>query len=707
MILGYIYLRKNEYWNMYDAVKLGKTSNIPDRERAYITSEIKRGKFIMVIEIDLEIMDILEKDLQKYFNSLDLNIKFNAGVEFYNKKIIDLIIPFLDKINIKYKILTEDEINNLIGKIRINNKSIENKYVPRDEQKIIIDKTVKHFRNNEKGILIIPCGVGKTLISLWSIEKLNSDTILIGVPNKLLLEQWKEIICIIFPNIPYLKVSGGIDIESIKTFLKNNKKCIVITTYSSSHKIYTQTEQINYIFDIKINDETHHLTASNIIKEENKTFINMLKIKSKKQLSLTATLKLLENKENKREEDIIISNDNIEYFGEIIERKSLLWAINKNIVCDYVIQTIITNEEQLEQQLIKFNIVEENDKRLFLSSYATLKSIFEGHSHHLLIYSNNKENSLKLINYIEILIKNNYFNIPELYYNNYHSEIKSKEQKEIIKNFKKSKYGIISCVYCLGEGHDDPNIDGVVFSENMSSNIRIVQSSLRASRKNKLEPGKITKIILPILNKEEWLKNENSDFKKVREVIYQMGLEDETIEQKIKVLKIDIKKSKILMNKNDKTINNFGEYDEELTKKLKLKTVNRMSLSITYEKARKIILEKNINSKKEYYKLCEKDNRLSENPEEIFKGQFTNWMEYLSIKRVYYDLKTCKNKVSKYLLLNPNIKQNHLNLSIIKNELCKEDNLFPPEDLWIDYYDVKDLRDIIIINNKKKSNIIF
>ena len=703
MISGYIYLRENEYWYMYDAIKLGKTSNIPDRERTYITSEIKRGKFIMVIKIDLEIMDLLEKDLQKYFNSLDLNIKFNAGVEFYDKKIIDLIIPFLDKINIKYKILTEDEINNLIGKIRINNKSIENKYVPRDEQKIIIDKIVKHLRNNEKGILIIPCGVGKTLISLWSAEKLNSDTILIGVPNKLLLEQWKEIICIIFPNTPYLKVSGGIDIESIKTFLKNNKKCIVITTYSSSHKIYTQTEQINYIFDIKINDETHHLTSSNIIKEENKTFINMLKIKSKKQLSLTATLKLLENKENIIEEDIIISNDNIEYFGEIIERKSLLWAINKNIVCDYVIQTIITNEEQLEQQLIKFNIVEENDKRLFLSSYATLKSIFEGHSHHLLIYSNNKENSLKLINYIEILIKNNYFNIQELYYNNYHSEIKSKEQIEIIKNFKKSKYGIISCVYCLGEGHDDPNIDGVVFSENMSSNIRIVQSSLRASRKNKLEPGKITKIILPILNKEEWLKNENSDFKKVREVIYQMDLEDETIEQKIKVLKIDITKSTKSMDKNNKIMNNFGEYDEELTKQLKLKTVNRISLSITYEKARKIILEKNINSKKEYYELCKKDNRLSENPEEIFKGQFTNWIEYLSIKREYYDLETCKNKINEYLL---NKKIIDLEITNILKYLKTMNNLFPPCDLWCDYYNINDITELIK-QNKTDKMVVF
>ena len=41
---GYIYMRTNEYWDLYDAYKLGKTSNIVERETNYITSEIKRGK---------------------------------------------------------------------------------------------------------------------------------------------------------------------------------------------------------------------------------------------------------------------------------------------------------------------------------------------------------------------------------------------------------------------------------------------------------------------------------------------------------------------------------------------------------------------------------------------------------------------------------------------------------------------------------------
>ena len=717
MNIGYIYIRTNEYWDIYDAFKLGKTLSIPDREQTYITSEIKRGTYVMIIEIDLIILDNIEKQLQIYFNELKLHIKFNAGIEFYKKEIINLITPYFDTNNIKYKILSKDEIDGLIRKIRIydnshnisDDESIENIklnneiYNPRDYQETIIKNSYEYFKINQKGLLIIPCGVGKTLISLWITQELNSNTILIGVPNKLLLKQWEKVICDLFQNVSYLIVSGGVDTENIMQFLKNQKKSIVITTYSSAHKVYTATQDTRFVFDMIILDEVHHLTTNNMcLSHTTKKYIQMLNIPSVKQLSLTATLKQLESM---CDNGIVVSNDNVEYFGEIIDRKCLLWAINENIICDYVIQTIITNEEQLEQRLSRFHIIEENEKRLFLSAFASLKSIFDGHSHHLLIYSNNKNNSLKLIQYIKMLLDNNYFDIPELYYSTYHSEMKSKYQKEIIDNFEKAKFGIITCVYCLGEGWDFPLLDGVVFAENMTSNIRIVQSALRASRKNKHQPNKITKIILPILNRYDWLENnENPDLKKVREVIYQMGLEDETISQKIKVFRIDIEKQKPKKKekKERKMIEQFGKYDDELTQKLRLKTIKRTTLATTYEKARKIIADKKIKNKESYYELCERDNRLSKEPETVFKGQFTNWIEYLGIERIYYDLKTCKNKVGVYLLLYPEIKKHYLDLSIVSNELCKIDILFPPNGLWVEYYNVKDLRDIITITNKKK-----
>jgi len=112
----------------------------------------------------------------------------------------------------------------------------------------------------------------------------------------------------------------------------------------------------------------------------------------------------------------------------------------------------------------------------------------------------------------------------------------------------------------------------------------------------------------------------------------------------------------------------------------------------TYEKARKIIANKNIKSKESYYELCERDNRLPKEPEIVFKRQFNNWIEYLSIERVYYDLETCKKKVWEYLVLYEEIKKHYLDLSIVSNELCKIDVLFPPNGLWIEYYNTSDCR---------------
>ena len=136
-------------------------------------------------------------------------------------------------------------------------------------------------------------------------------------------------------------------------------------------------------------------------------------------------------------------------------------------------------------------------------------------------------------------------------------------------------------------------------------------------------------------------------------------------------------------------VDDFGEYDDELTQKLRLKTIKRSALDITYMKARKIISDKNIKSKESYYELCEKDNRLSKEPEIIFKGQFTNWIEYLSIERIYYDLETCKNKVFEYLSNETDIDFNfEFEFTNITKSLKLLDNMFPPYDLWNEYYDI-------------------
>ena len=731
--VGYIYVRTHEAYDLYGVCKLGKTQNITNRETTYITGEFVKGDFSYVFEVMLAKMSYAEKKLGEDFKSLGFHVRRGfGGKEFYKKEIIPLIVETLKKHDIEARQLTYGEIESIARKEYIakiakyfNKKSIrrlikklkalKNRYTKRSDQIEIIDKSVKHFQTNDKGLLVLICGVGKTLISLWTTQELKANKILVGVPNTLLLVQWEKVIKELFPAYPCLIVKGGVNIEDITLFLKKNEeKCIIITTYASSHKVCSASVTSAFIFDMKILDEAHHLTSPYIIKEEHKTYVKILDIKCVKQLSLTATLKILENKDNVCDDDLLISNTNVAYFGTIIAKKPLLWAIENKIVCDYIIQTLYTDEAQLNALALLINTQginasndDENDKRLLLSAYASLKSITDGHSHHLLIYVNSKENALKVNSYIEKLISEHYFSVDDLYCSNYDSSMNKVTQENILANFQKARYGIITCVYCLGEGWDFPLLDAVVFAENMTSNIRIVQSALRASRKNAHEPHKLTKIILPIINNNNWLDNSNnSDWKKVREVIYQMGLEDETISYKIKAFRVDIPSKPNKPKPKPRPKQDDPDFDEKLTQELRLKTVKRSSLGTSYEKAKKIIAENNIKTKEDYYALTLRMNKLPDDPEMAYKGLFTNWIDYLSINRVYYDLKTCKTKVQEYLALYPEIKSDYfknLDLAIVCSELCSKDPLFPPYGLWVDYYNLKDLRDLIVINYKKKS----
>lgn len=697
MQYGYIYVRSNEYWDQQNVYKLGKTTNILDREQTYITSELRRGQYVLIIEVCSAILNNIEKQLQQHFTKANLHIKNNAGTEFFDKNIANLIIPYLLTNNIQHRVLNSVEIDHLVRSARYNRY---NAHQPKDYQIDIIRKACMYLQTNTKGLLILPCGTGKTLISLWITTRMGLNTILIGVPNTLLLNQW-EFICNMFINIPCLIVSSCIQTSDIITFInKNVLQCIVITTYSSAFKIHEVMNIIDFEFDIKINDEAHHLCSNDIqsngINEMTRTYIEMLYIKSRFQLSLTATQKIVDNHGLQSN---TISNDNIKYFGEVIEKKSMLWAIEKDIICDYVIQTIVNDGAKIDF----FDIEGEHEERLFLSAFAALKSIFESNSHHILVYVNNKNNCIQLIGYIQKLLENEYFVIQGIYYSEYHSDMKPNYQKDILLQYNNAPCGIIACVYCLGEGYDNHIIDAVVFAENMASNIRIVQSALRASRKNKNEKDKITKIILPVLNYNEWLDYNNSDFKKVREVIYQMGLEDETIEQKIHVVGISVAKQ--LHNKYDAI---FEYNDIVMSEALKLKTIKRTELFLSFEKAKTIIASKNLQNKESYFELCDKDIRLTKEPEIVFKDKFVDWIDYLGIKRIYYDKENCASKVNEYLNqhCNNDLCNNYLNLSKICKELCKLDNNFPPHDLWNDYYNIKDLQEIICLKAKKKKNAL-
>ena len=132
---------------------------------------------------------------------------------------------------------------------------------------------------------------------------------------------------------------------------------------------------------------------------------------------------------------------------------------------------------------------------------------------------------------------------------------------------------------------------------------------------------------------------------------------------------------------------------------------------IGFETAKSIIRESDPipKNKEEYLLLCKSDLRLPEEPELVFKGQFIGWLDYLGIKGNFYDLHTCKEKVTFYLKNKPELKKYNLDISKISLELCKIDLLFPPYGLWCDYYkhnNIGDLSEIINVLKKKKKKTL-
>lgn len=103
--VGYIYTLRNETCGLHNARKLGKYENIPN---------INSGYFDLVIQVDIIILEKLEKDLIKHFK--EYHIKLYKGMEYFKMEIKDLIIPYLKSNNISYGVLYNEEISNLTQK---------------------------------------------------------------------------------------------------------------------------------------------------------------------------------------------------------------------------------------------------------------------------------------------------------------------------------------------------------------------------------------------------------------------------------------------------------------------------------------------------------------------------------------------------------------------------------------------------------------
>ena len=494
---GYIYIRQHLEYDNHNICKLGKTKNIPDRDSVYATSEYYRGTFQLVIEISSNQKyddTFVEKLLKKYFTNY--HMRKNGGSEFYDKKIIDEIVLFLEKTIIKFKVLSDDEIMDLIRTYRINNlNKVLNKYkftfkfnelskkqtlrnVLQDKYLI---KIIDELNSYKKVFIKAPTGFGKTHIYYKTIKEMKFNRVLFLTPRLNLNIQMTEekytsyIKDLNYTIIHYSHLIGSAKKESIieeySAQVNSNKKIIMTSCYQSGNKLLELIKNYNMQFDVIIFDEAHFITGWNENKKENKEFLNNSDI-TKYRIFGSAT----------PTEDIEI--DPLTY-GKIIEEVKIYELINNDILCN--IETII---KSLDNQKKEYH----NLKNLIIDSmikYNKKKGI---------VYVNNCTNA----NALHTLIKKQKIIKSWIY--------TSETEESNIKLFEKcSDKCIVIAVGKISYGYDNDLIDFICLGDPRQSDIDIRQIIGRGLRWDKSTySDKILHLLIPLYKDEfnNYSKNE-------------------------------------------------------------------------------------------------------------------------------------------------------------------------------------------------------
>lgn len=273
--------------------------------------------------------------------------------------------------------------------------ALKEKKHPRDHQIQAINNFHEHFKNADRGKLIMACGCGKTYTSLKIAENETDGkgTILFLVPSIALLGQtlreWSAQaeqpiypICICSDStvgqdedddisVVDLALPASTNVRSIvnqfEIAKKNAKGMIVVfSTYQSIDVISKAQKELNKrtkdncIFDLIVCDEAHRTTGV-ILKDkktqeyDEKAFTKVHDNKwvdAKKRVYMTATPRLYKEDAKRKAEEgdaILCSMDDEAIYGQEVYRIGFGEAVSKNLLADYKVLVLTLKEEQIPE----------------------------------------------------------------------------------------------------------------------------------------------------------------------------------------------------------------------------------------------------------------------------------------------------------------------------------------------------------------------
>ena len=449
---------------------------------------------------------------------------------------------------------------------------------PHITQREAIAAAVSYYEKNKRGQLILPCGAGKTLGSIWISEKLGAKKILIMLPSLSLLSQtlkeWAinaslpfRYLCIcsdttvdLGNDAPIEKISDmdvpvTTELQEIQKFLNasTSKASIIFSTYQSSKVLSEAVRKSGTTFDIGIFDEAHRTAGAKIgvwgiaLDDAN--------IPINKRIFMTATPKIYAphiTKKAKEEDVLICSMDNADIYGHPFYEIGFAEAVKRGHITDYKVIVICVTDSEVKALIEKGGKVTTDqdhqwDAKALAKRIALVKGIRAYGLRKAFTFHGRVESAKAFtdtskpygIDKIFQLIKSEKETQKSVGFFHVNGTMSSGTRSNILKEFESVDIGIISNARCLVEGVNIPAVDMVAFIDPKRSLIDIVQATGRAMRKaDWKEKGYI---FIPVFLEEDSDPEEiikNSDFGTVWEVLQAMLDQDQRMEGMVSKMRV-------------------------------------------------------------------------------------------------------------------------------------------------------------------------
>ena len=601
-----------------------------------------------------------------------------------------------------------DNNNNDYQDINNNHKINNNKFSYRYGQNIAVKKFKSILELPEYwGLLVAPTGWGKSMIHLLFIgefwKKSIKSVFLITKKKDILhdlidgiikkigwLKKWNK-----FPNVKFEIVDqvNKFNIKEINNVKSHKRKLVIINSdklitrkfsKDGKNKMNKRLDKIKWNkFNFVIFDEGHHTGAKKIFK-----FMEYAKNKIKYCIASSATpLRAdIDNQTNIKSLFGCSKTKELNILYELTYEEAWKHKIILPIKHDYFVVSDFSKTIDCNgRSIYKFK---NSGKRTIIKRIKEYTKVSAYKK--LILFFGSKKSLLKWYEFIN----NKYFTNYSLHISfsnscgNNSQEINEKikslniNREDIdngIRNFKKEETNaILFVVHRATEGFDDPRVD-IVANLDYALNRSITLLLQKIGRAQRLCEGKKYGYYIspmPDLGKDQIL-----DFigKIISDYIGCVTSGEADVNDNDNILLtngfVDI------INNYMKITGNYIISHDEIVEKIREINNNiscRRAMNIIKNHKEKCNLE--LESKEEYYKLCDKEAKLPKNPDKYYEKHFPGWPDYLGINRskYYSDYKECKISIGNIIKNNKNeIKKIKDNYCIYN--FCKEkDQKIPP-----------------------------